>query len=239
LLYGKNHSKIELLVSLNEVIRKIRSRKLRRIVHNLVKDPKISLQEVKEKGISIERSPAGKSIHHCYPRGLIDHIIATSNIALTLCDVLEKVYEAKINRDYVLTGVILHDIYKSITYVEREESIYGISPLGEKLDHLSLLLCELYGKVPLDLLHIIASHHGETGPIRPHTLEALVVHLADVLDSTLNKKLLSAARYLAREHASEELEKITAQQAVRIILAKQKKGPEGVRRELRRVKGTS
>jgi 7,8-dihydroneopterin 2',3'-cyclic phosphate phosphodiesterase len=139
----------------------------------------------------------------------------------------------------VLAGAILHDIYKPATYVEKEEGVYEMSPLGEKLNHLSLLLCELYGKVPLDLLHIIASHHGETGPISPHTLEALVVHLADVLDSTLNKKLLSAAKYLAKKHAGEELERITAQQAVRIILAKQERGPKGVRKELKKAKGTN
>lgn len=223
---------------LEQLINLIHDKGLRKQVHDLIQNPAVSLKGMKKIGLPLHRSPAGKTHHHSYPEGLIEHMIATSRVALALCDSVEKIYRGKINRDLVLAGVLLHDVFKPATYVEKEDGTYGISPLGERLDHLSLILGELYHrKMPIELLHVIAAHHGRAGPISPRTVEALIVHVADVADSTLNGEVLYAARFLLRECTGEEIERLTSEEAFNIVFAKQTKGCEGVREELERIKG--
>jgi len=215
---------------LKQVINKIKDPVLRQIVFELISNLKISLKDLNNIGLSLDISPAGRSHHHSYPRGLIEHMISTSKIAMTLCDCAEKVYHGKVNRDLVLAGVLLHDIFKPSTYVEKENGTYGNSILGQKLDHLTLVLCELYQrKAPIDLLHIVAAHHGKYGPISPRTVEALIVHISDVADATFNNEILYAARFLARECAGAEPTILSAKDAFDIILEKETRGCEGVK----------
>ena len=223
---------------LEQLINKIHDKGLRKKVHDLIKNPEVSLKGMKKMGLPLHSSPAGKSHHHSYPEGLVEHMVSTSRFALALCDSVEKIYRGKINRDLVLAGILLHDVFKPATYVEKENGTYGMSPLGERLDHLSILLGELYQrKMPLELLHVIAAHHGRAGPISPRTIEALIVHVADVADSTLNGEVLYAARSILRDCTSEELEMLTAEEAFCIVFAKQTKGCKGVREELEKIKG--
>lgn len=222
---------------LKQIVDQIQDPILREIVRNFVQRPTVSLEGTGEMGLPLARSPAGKTRHHSYPRGLIEHMIATSNVALALCDSVEKVYHGKINRDLVLAGVLLHDIFKPLTYVEKENGTYGMSPLGERIDHLTLALCELYQKkVPIDLLHVLASHHGRVGPISPRTIEALIVHVADVADATINGQVLSAARFLVRDCTGEEAGRLTSEEAFGIVFAKQAKGCDGVKEMLEKIK---
>lgn len=215
---------------LERVISKIKDKNLRQIVLEVVANPQTSLQGFGNIGLSLEVSPAGRSQHHSYPGGLIEHIVSTSKIAMTLCDCAEKVYHGKVNRDFVLAGVLLHDIFKPLTFVEKENGTYGNSLLGEKLDHLTLVICELYRRnVPIDLLHIVAAHHGKYGPISPRTIEALIVHVADVADATFNNEILYAGRFLCRECTGVEPTTLSAKDAFNIIIAKQINGCESVK----------
>jgi 7,8-dihydroneopterin 2',3'-cyclic phosphate phosphodiesterase len=222
---------------LEQLINQIHDKGLRKKVHDLIQNPAVSLKGMKKMGLPLSRSPAGKTHHHSYPEGLVEHMIATSRVALALCDSVEKTYRGKINRDLVRAGILLHDIFKPATYVEKEDGTYGMSLLGERLDHLSILLGELYQrKMPIELLHVIAAHHGRAGPISPRTVEALIVHVADVADSTLNGEVLYAAKFILRDCTGEELEMLTSEEAFNIVFAKQTKGCEGVREELEKIK---
>ena len=100
------------------------------------------------------------------------------------------------------------------------------SPLGEKLDHLTLAVAELIRRgFPLEVVHIVCAHHGyEAGPIGPKTVEALIVHLADVADSRLNGEVLRAARYLALKATGEEITQLTSKEAFEILRVKAEKG---------------
>ena len=49
---------------------------------------------------------AGKSIHHAYQGGLLEHILSCSKLAVSL----SKHY--KVNKNYVVAGAILHDLCK-------------------------------------------------------------------------------------------------------------------------------
>jgi 7,8-dihydroneopterin 2',3'-cyclic phosphate phosphodiesterase len=189
-------------------------------------------------GMPLETAPAGVSHHHSYPGGLVEHIVSTTNIAVALCDTIRTVYGGKINKDLVVAGVVVHDLFKSLTYVERENGTYRMAPLAERLDHITLGVAELIRRsFPLDLVHIVDAHMGwEHGPIGPRTAEALVVHLADMADSRLNGEVLRAAQYLLRQSAGVELNRITAKEAFEIVNAKTKSGWEGVPKALERIR---
>jgi len=223
-----------------EIIDQIKDPTLRNVVRELVLRPTLSLKmkELRGAKLSVLTSPAGKTRHHSYPKGLLEHIISTSKVALALSDSVEKIYQGKVDRDLVLAGVLLHDLFKPLTYVEKEDGTYGLSPLGERLNHLTLVLCELYKrKVSIELLHIVASHHGRAGPISPKTIEALILHVADIADATLNGEVLSAAKFLAKECAGEEVNFTSSKEAFEIVYTKQSKGCKGVRKVLEKIRG--
>jgi len=223
---------------LKEIISKIEDKSLREKVTKFVANPTLKIEGKVYKGLPLESSPAGVSHHHAYPGGFTEHVVSTTQIALTLCDVVEEVYHGRVDRDLVVAGSILHDIFKPLTYTERENGTYGVTPLAERLDHLTLIVSELVGRgFPLDLIHIVGAHMGwQHGPIGPRTAEALIVHLADVADSRLNGEVLRAAQYLSREATGMELERITSREAFEIVRSKTIKGWGGVKETVEKIR---
>lgn len=189
-------------------------------------------------GMALEESPAGRSHHHSYPGGLLEHMVSCTNIALALCDTIKTVYQGKVDRDMVVAGVLVHDIFKALTYTEREDGSYGSAQLAERLDHLTLGVAELIRRgFPLNLVHIIDSHMGwQYGPIGPRTTEALVVHLADSVDSRLNGEVIRAGQYLIREAAGFELIRLNATEAFEIVNTKTQHGWEAVPKTLEKIR---
>jgi len=217
-------------VQLNKLINMIEDESLRRKVRTIVKKPPL-LVEVEEEGLRVEEAPAGIRRHHSYPRGLLEHTMSTAKIALSLCDSVETIYNGEINRDYVLAGVILHDIMKAFTYREGKSGGYAYTELGQRLDHLSLVVAEGYRRgLPIEVLHILASHHGDASPSHPHTLEALVVSIADLADSKLVGDVLSAAKWGLRDCVGEDTHRLSAEEAFKLVRARQTEGCEGVKR---------
>jgi len=223
---------------LRATVNKIKDRSLREKVTDFLDNPTIKIGNKRYSGLPLEQSPASISRHHNYPGGLLEHILASSRFALDLCVVVSKVYRGKIDSDLVLCGTILHDLFKPLTYIEKTDGRYKTSPLAEKVDHLTLIVSELIRRqFPMSVIHIVCAHHGhEAGPIGPHTVEALVCHLADLTDSKLNGDVLDAARYLAREATGEELRRVSSKEAFEIVNRKAIEGWEGVRRIVEEVK---
>ncbi len=204
---------------------------------DLMNNPWICIGEKKFAGLSFDESPASRYRHHSYPGGLLEHTLSTIEIAQALCTSIEKIYKSQIDRDLVIAGVLLHDIMKPLTYEKKENGICGASPLGERLDHVTLGVTEMIRKgFSLEIVHIMAASHGENGFVRPRTIEALVCHLADVADSQLNEKILGAARYLSREICGETQEIVCAALAFDIVKAKASEGWEGLRKMMNRSK---
>jgi len=220
------------------VVAKIRDKSLREKVTAFIENPTIEIEGEVYSGLPLETSPAGVSHHHSYPGGFVEHVVSTTEIALNLCDVVKRVYDGKVDRDLVVAGVVLHDIFKPLTYVVRENGTYGLTSLAERLDHLTLIVAELVKRgFPLNLVHIVASHMGwQHSPIGPRTLEALIVHLADVADSRLNGEVLRAAHFLGREATGMELARLTAKEAFEIVNAKTLRGWEGAKKTVERIK---
>ncbi|WP_036223569.1 3'-5' exoribonuclease YhaM family protein [Mesoaciditoga lauensis] len=140
------------------------------------------------------KSPAAIVVHHAYRGGLLEHTLGV----MKLCDAISHLY-GDVDRDLLLVGAALHDVGKIKEY--KMES-YGIERTteGELIGHIVLgveMLNEWAKKVPnfpkkslYHLNHMILSHHGELewgSPTVPKTLEAMILHHADDLDSKIGQ----------------------------------------------------
>jgi 3'-5' exoribonuclease len=138
---------------------------------------------------AFERSPAASSIHHAWLGGLMEHV-------LSACRTAQSVAEQRpfLNRDLLMTGVLLHDLGK--TQELSSEAGFGYTDAGRLLGHVALgaiLADRAIAGLPdfppkkRDLiLHLILSHHGtrEFGsPVTPCTAEAVALHHLECLDA--------------------------------------------------------
>ena len=134
--------------------------------------------------------PAAVSVHHDYASGLLMHTVSMADLGVYLAD-----YYGDIDKDILLTGILLHDMGKTIEF--EGPVIYKYSTEGKLLGHITLMVSEIRraaeglkiaSEVPLLLEHMILSHHGynEFGsPVLPMTKEALLLSLIDNLDSKM------------------------------------------------------
>ena len=181
--------------------------------------------------LGLEVCPAGAFQHHSYAGGLLQHTVSVIRVSLTLSDLIEDNYGGSVNRDTVIAGAVLHDIMKVYCYEAGDDGGFRTSEFGGRVDHLSLMVGELMRRgFPLDVVHVVAGHHGDVGPTKPKTLEALVVSLADLVDSELNGRLLRAAEYLLRRVGVPRARFESGHDAVEVILAKDRGGWDELRR---------
>ena len=156
-------------------------------------------------GERFRRTAAAKRNHHARRGGLVEHVAQMMRAADALCPVYPE-----LNRDLLLTGVLLHDSGKLWENAYPEHGFTQIlSTHGEMLGHIPLGI-ELVNKLwrdllesppaawaefkpaaeetRLHLLHLIGSHHGEYefgSPVLPRTPEAFALHYIDNLDAKL------------------------------------------------------
>lgn len=134
---------------------------------------------------------AGKSIHHAYQSGLLEHILSCSQLAVTLSP------HYKVNKSYVVAGCILHDLCKIyelsegpvVEYTEEGKLIGHLVKGLEIVDHFAAKIINFPYSVKTHLKHILLAHHGEFeygSPKIPHTSEAFLVHLIDLMDSKMS-----------------------------------------------------
>jgi 7,8-dihydroneopterin 2',3'-cyclic phosphate phosphodiesterase len=221
---------------LKEIADKIQNVELREKVVDFLENPTFALNGKVYSGPSFEVSPGGLSHHHTYVGGYMEHVVATAQIAFALCDVVQEVYGGKVNKDIVTAGVLLHDIFKTVTYALDEKGDFASAPIADYLDHISLATSEMVRRdFPLELIHSVTAHYGSYGPIKPRTIEALVIHLADNTDSQLNGQVLDAAWYLTRKATGEGLPKINSKEAFEIVRSKQTEGWKGVEKAVDKI----
>lgn len=134
---------------------------------------------------------AGKSIHHAYQSGLLEHILSCTHLANTLS------LHYKVNRSYVVAGCILHDLCKIyeltegpvVDYTDDGKLIGHLVKGLEIVDHFSAKIKNFPYSVKSHIKHILLSHHGEYeygSPKIPSTSEAYLVHLIDYMDSKMS-----------------------------------------------------
>ncbi|MEN3044506.1 MAG: HD domain-containing protein [Candidatus Hydrothermales bacterium] len=153
---------------------------------------------------SFVESPAAFKYHHAYLGGLAEH---TLNV-LKLVKAISSCYN-QLNNDLLIAGAILHDIGKVLSY--KVDFKLKITDEGKLLDHIYLGLKKVDEEIEklnrelssnelfptkfpedlrLNLLHLLASHHGSKNQgslTEPMTREAYILHIADLLDAEIYK----------------------------------------------------
>ena len=172
--------KEELIKRFNQYVEGIKNEDCRKILDYLIKRLSPKLFDY----------PAAVSVHHDYASGLLMHTVSMADIGSYLAD-----YYGDIDKDMLITGILLHDMGKTIEF--EGPVIYKYSLEGKLLGHISLMVSEIRraaeglkitSEVPLLLEHMVLSHHGSNefgSPILPLTKEALLLSLIDNLDSKM------------------------------------------------------
>jgi 3'-5' exoribonuclease len=137
-----------------------------------------------------ERCPASLTNHHAQLGGLLKHTVEVAFIAQAIGRTCGADWDA------LFAGVLLHDIGKLEAY--RWDGVFQATDAGALLGHLTLGALMLERRLatltppltPLErarLQHLVLSHHGRLefgSPVRPMTLEAEVLHLADTASAS-------------------------------------------------------
>jgi len=219
-----------MIEELERLVKQISDPALRGKVLEFIRNPSFKLGDL-QRDFSISESPASVFRHHSYRHGLLEHTISVTVLGITLCEVLEKVYGVKADRDVVIAGCVLHDLMKAPLYEETEDGCYTVSRLGEKIDHISLMVSELNRRgFPIEVIHAVAAHHAEFNVLHPTTLEALIVHVADIADSRLNGKILDAARRLIKEAMGEGVKSINLKDSLELLKIASREGLSSVKK---------
>ncbi len=168
-----------------EAVKSVQNRYLSSLLRSFFDDP-----EFVE---AFKNAPASLYLHHNWVGGLIEHICSVLDLAEAICQ-----HYPELDRDLLVTGVLLHDIGKVREYswqvdIDRTDE-------GRLLGHLVLgdeMVAEKIKQIPdfppelaMRVRHMLISHHGvgEWGsPRPPMTLEAAALHFLEFADAQLRK----------------------------------------------------
>jgi 3'-5' exoribonuclease len=136
-------------------------------------------------------APAARQLHHAWLGGLLEHVISLLGLA-------ERVaaHYPMLDRDLLLTGVILHDIGKirELTWeIGFDYSVEGIllGHIQMGVDLVEKTIAGLPGfpeRLRTLVVHMILSHHGKLefgSPKLPMIPEALALNFVDDLDAKM------------------------------------------------------
>jgi 3'-5' exoribonuclease len=160
---------------------------------------------------ALRQAPAAKVLHHAWIGGLLEHILSL----MGLCDLVAGHYP-HINRDLLLTGVVLHDIGKLRELHWGTSFDYTLE--GQLLGHITIGLGMIEKKIDsipdfpaakrLLVEHLVLSHHGKYefgSPKLPMTPEAIMLHYLDDLDAKMQTVRAEFARNEASGRSGAEL----------------------------------
>ena len=172
--------KEELVKRFSEHVNRVENEDCQKILQYLIKRLSPKLYEY----------PAAVSVHHDYASGLLMHTVSMADLGLYLAS-----YYKDIDKDILLTGILLHDMGKCIEF--EGPVIYKYSLEGKLLGHISIMASEIRhaaeelnikSEIPVLLEHMVLSHHGQHefgSPVLPLTKEALLLSLIDNIDSKM------------------------------------------------------
>lgn len=168
---------------LEQCVASLANPELKRLLEAILGDPAI--------GAAYREAPAARQLHHAWLGGLLEHVVSL----LTLADRVAAHYPL-LDRDLLLTGVVLHDIGKirelswgvGFDYTI-EGTLLGHIQMG--IDMVEKAIAGLPGfpdRLRTLVLHMILSHHGKLefgSPKLPMIPEALVLNFVDDLDAKM------------------------------------------------------
>jgi len=156
---------------------------LKQLLTTILADPAIS--------VAYREAPAARQLHHAWLGGLLEHVVSLLNLA----DRVAAHYPL-LDRDLLLTGVVLHDIGKvrelswGIGFDYTVEGILlGHIQMGiDMVEKAIASLPNFPDRLRTLVLHLILSHHGKLefgSPKLPMIPEAIVLNFVDDLDAKM------------------------------------------------------
>jgi 3'-5' exoribonuclease len=183
LLPATDHDIAELWDMLQGSIESITNPDLKRLLHALLDDAEIAH--------AYREAPAARQLHHAWLGGLLEHVVSL----LGLADRVAAHYPM-LDRNLLLTGVILHDIGKIRELSWATGFDYTVE--GVLLGHIQMgigLVEKTIAELPdfperlrTLVLHMILSHHGKLefgSPKLPMIPEALALSFVDDFDAKM------------------------------------------------------
>ena len=141
-------------------------------------------------------APGGKSVHHAYCGGLLEHTLGVLKVCLALGDLYPQM-----DKEILLIAATFHDLGKAFEIspgISREYTTPGklLGHIQQGLEIMAPFLqkSKLDPELILHFKHLILSHHGQYdygSPKLPMTTEAMVLHMADNLDAKINTMTLA------------------------------------------------
>ncbi len=175
------------LQALHEMVSRVHDPHVKALLENFLSDEAMMG--------AFRKAPAAKTVHHAHPGGLMEHTLSMMRLAHRIAD-----HYPMADRDLMLAGTFLHDLAKVRELSSDKRTEY--TDEGRLVGHLVLaaqLIHERAAALPgfppaleTHLCHIVLAHHGalEFGsPVLPQTIEAMLVHLIDKMDSTISSWL--------------------------------------------------
>ena len=193
----------ELWRTLTSFVESFTDPNLKMLVTTILGDPAIA-QAYRE-------APAARQLHHAWLGGLLEHVVSL----LGLADRVVPHYPI-LQRDLVLTGVILHDIGKvkelawSVGFEYTVEgTLLGHIQMGLEMVQKAIAgLPDFPPRLKLLVEHMILSHHGKLefgSPKLPMIPEALVLNFLDDLDAKMQAVASEFERSARDGKSAEEL----------------------------------
>ena len=156
---------------------------LKALLSAILADPRVAT--------AYREAPAAKQLHHAWLGGLLEHVVSL----LKLAERVAPQYPI-LERDLLLTGVILHDIGKiaelawDVGFEYTTEGILlGHIQMGAALTEKAIdAMPGFPPRLRTLVLHLILSHHGKLefgSPKLPMIPEALVLNFLDDLDAKM------------------------------------------------------
>jgi 3'-5' exoribonuclease len=173
----------ELWTKLEAAVDSLSNPDLRLLVGTMLADPAVHG--------AFGEAPAAKQLHHAWLGGLLEHVVSLVGLANRVVP-----HYPLVDRDLVLTGVILHDIGKIKELSWGTGFEYTLE--GQLLGHIQIgasmiekVIDGLPGfppKLKTLVMHLILSHHGKLefgSPKLPMIPEALMLNFLDDMDAKM------------------------------------------------------
>ncbi|TWT14453.1 3'-5' exoribonuclease YhaM family protein [Streptococcus sp. sy010] len=136
--------------------------------------------------------PAAKINHHAFETGLAYHTATMVRLAESICQIYPN-----LNSSLLFAGIMLHDLAKVLELSGPDQTEYTLR--GNLLGHIALIneeVTKIVLELGLDderedvvmLRHMLLSHHGQLeygSPVRPHLMEAEILHMIDNIDAKM------------------------------------------------------
>lgn len=163
---------------------------------------------------AFKQAPAAKGMHNAWYGGLLEHVHSLCTMAKMIVPYYQKRYCDKISIDKVMFGLLMHDAGKIIEY-DFTKPTFNHTAIGMLTNHMVIgsdwtyeaanrwwagskqntMTADRFKLERALLCHVLVAHHGRIewgSPVKPATLEAILVHHLDNLDA----KMLHAIDYV-------------------------------------------